>query len=392
MSKVNQIKKWIEENNPKNAGDLFAYFRLDIDSLLIASYLLDLETSDLVDNIRKTTFTEEDLINRIDEYIDDPKLFRLIVPRTVQTAIALFYQFQDEDHSKEIVLENHQFPNYVRELGRYELFDKDVVFFSTNIDINQDFLNIIDSKIKTLDVIFQEQAYKEIFKHFELVPFMISDKKSRDEFTSLINKNKEDSFYPIVVALNAKIIEDNVVYFFDTNYLEVSLHGLNSGINFKKLKENLIRETKSEIRDSVTENVIQLGLSFSMGFGWLDVGVKSVKIFLKSLYDSTSTLSEDQVNKDFVEFQESGFEDIKDWFYFKIKGSLKKAMEESGVDFPIDDRFIENSYSQFIKRYFIMYSLTEFPESMSIMTHTEIFKRVYDCCNNYTIRKRTGFF
>jgi hypothetical protein len=385
---LNKIQSYLDSQKPANIGDLFAHFRFDLDSIIISAHLMQWDLTDLLEELSTRSFTENEIMTRIEDYLEHTSLFYLMVPRSVQVALILFLNFQEITLSREMVLELKDQPNYLSNLDYHNIFDgAPVIFFSSRVELREDFISIVEQSVLDLTVHFQEPEYKNFFDHFELVPFLRVDEASRQDFVSMVEHYREDILHPIIVALRAEIRGESIVYSYDNSNLAEMIKGLSSGIDFAKLKENLIRNTKEEFFEEMGENILKFAISSAWGLGALDIGIKTVKLFLLSLTESTNPLSSTQVNRDNVEFRDSGKETVREWFYDKTRSQLLEAMKESNLtDFSLTDAFLNQSYQNFITRYFKMASLTDDPSIITRSSHTAIFLAVYEKVNDLSIR------
>lgn len=394
MKKVNKVREYLQKNKPSNVGDLFSHFKLDLDSIIIACAELHWDSKEFTEELFKRKYSEDDINERLVQYLDEPKLFKLLVPQTVQTAIIALINFNAEPESKSIVMVEKNKDYYLTEIDGNNLFDDSIIFFSTKIDLrNENYLNIVNQKVKDLDVIFQEPIHEEFFKHFELVPFLAPDEISQQQFVRLVKQYESEAIFPVVLTHRAILSKNKIFFVFDTEYLKESIFGLPNGPNLTRFRKHFIDTIKKELTDELAENAAKFALTQNFGLGALDIGVKAVKIFFNSLVETCEPLSQAQINKDYVLYQDSEHENVKDWFYERLNQEFKNSLRGSNLDDQdLDPAVLKIAYNKFITRYFVMAELSESSDLKKTETHTELFLRVYDQANNFKIRVDSGYF
>lgn len=396
MSKILSVKKYINQNPNTDLGKLFANYRLDLESVLIGAILLNLDYQDILKQYQDQqlkNINESEYVEKIEEFLSEGHLFKTIIPQNVKTAFLILLYLQDlKKESKEIILEIKKEKSYLNQIKEENIFDREIVFFTTKINLReQALINTVRSKVKDLEVSFVEPAFKEFISHFDLVDFIDFDPTSEEEFTSIINNNLQDAIFPALIHQKAIITDNSFLILYDNTYLEHSILGLNNDVDLKQVGSIFIKNFTDDVKDELVESGMKYLITQSWGFGLLDLSVKAVKSFFISLAQVESSLSERAVMEDFAQFQSSGKKDIKEWFISDKMDDFKKALSSTGLPdtLSVSPKIFENYYQKFIERYFVLYGLIFNAKDIPNDDHTLLFTQVYDNMFNYNIRNNS---
>lgn len=380
QEKLSNVKKFVSENPAATLREVYGEFQSDLDSVLLASIYLNLDYHDLLKEESTKRLSEVDQVNRIELFIEDDFLFNKIIPRTVRTSfLILMYLDQYLPKSKEIVLEVKKDQNYISDILKENIFDRPIVFFSTQINLRDPaVIQVIENKIKSLDIVFVEPTFKLLFSHFDLVEYLSLDEESKVEFLAIIRDNIQDAIFPAMINQKAEISDNSVKIVFDNEFLATSIHYSKNEIDYKKLMNEFLKTLSEDVKDELIESTMKVAITQSWGFGLFDVSIKAVKAFFVALSKSGTRLSESAVKEDYVNFISSGSSSIKEWFLEEKSKEFKSAIEASGLgDIDVNPKIFEKYYDQFIVRYFILHGALfrgmQVPED-----HTALFTFVCD--------------
>ena len=385
--KYQQVSKFMEENHDKKLdwSEIFKLYHRDLESAVIACYLLDIDDEYILSVYSQIPKTEDETIYIIDEYSHIPSLLEKLLPMNVFSAFILLTNYLGLiELSKKIVSEQKKLDNYLLEVKKTNMFDNEIIFFSTNIDLKQDKLaEFISNKIKSLDLVFREGAFKDFFYHFELSDFCQLSEENVLGMNALIEEHWQDIVYPSIINFNAKIMDSSIEIQINVNDIKKVILGLKEH-DYSSILKKFVREIKSEFADDIAENSVSFLLSQVWGLGVSEAAIKVVKIFLKSIDDCSKELTVNKIDTDFKEFKSSNSDSVKDWFIGDLNTKFSKSFENISGSSEIEilpDSFFKKQYSDFINSYYLIYyqksTNTEYKPD-----DTTLFLKVYDLVIN----------
>lgn len=381
---LSQIKQLIENNNVKTFDELFKLVNNNIEYAMVGCCLLDLPhdfVSSLYNQIPKT---EDEILDLIEKYEQDQKVLYFLLPKTVQSALILFtYPYNSSFTLMSSMMVNNlkDLPHYLSDVKKHNVFDSDIFFFSSMIDLKQDnIISLIENDIKSMNIVFSEPFYKQLLLHFELSKYLGLSSDSVKDLSLVIKEYYQDIVKEHCLKFQATIREDKIEVFICTIDLIQFFFQLKS-FNVEKVFDNFLKEIKAEFQDELLESSFKIALMQQLGVGVIDVGVKALKVFLKTFQSSSGihdSLDQNNIETNYVEFKNSKKNDVKEWFLDKIEKEFNHVNRDFFKEhLKLGDDFFEKQYSLFINKYLYLY-LQNHGSPKEIDNHTQVFTDVYD--------------
>lgn len=385
---ITKIKEIIDQNNFSSSKDLFAHFQTDLESIIIASILLDFDYKEVSQLFLRTISSDDEILRLVDTYGDEPiKYQEALIPKNVNTAFLMLIAYIDKKElSKSIVMEIKKHDNYLSQIKKENIFDKDIILISAEIDFkSDDFIDQLRNSFFTFNVFFIEPEFKNLYRHFELMEFSQFVENNINDLTKKINELRQDIVLPMSLDLWAKIEEDQIAVKVDYGRIENYVTNFLDQINLNELLKDFWKDFVGEMKSELVENAIKYSLTNNWGLASLDIGVKGIKSLLLSINNQNTQLNDELILNNYKEFSLSGCFTVKEWYISKLKNDLNSLEKNAKMKFSDDlpNDFFEDKYQRFISQYFSFYFRNSENQQNTELSHTEIFFRVYDFVNNF---------
>ena len=379
-----EIKEIIDTKKFSNINEIYSFFNKNIEYTLVACYLLKIE-SDFIEDLYNQIPQDEDRINDLaDKYGFDKKLLFKVVPKNLHTALILYQNFFHNDLSdvsSKIINLVESKNDYLKELKKHEIFN-DLVMFSTKVNLkSEDLISILIEKVKSLDLIFLEEAHLDLCKHFQVYKYFHINQNSQNDLLKLVKDYYQDIIDEHPIKFKGNYKDNYIDLIIVLTLLEESFFEIKE-FNYKLVFEKFLKELKSEVSSETKDIVLKKVFASSIGIEKIDIALKFLKVFLKSFADNSynNKLTISKIEEHYLSFKSSGEENIRDWYINKLKKEFNPVNREYFDDkVELSENFYNKQYIDFISNYYyLLLNLVDKKDNFSQTSHNYIFNKVYE--------------
>lgn len=357
--KIKLVEQFISENPNPNLKEIFGHFQLDLESILITCVLLDIDYNEIKEKYDLSINSEYVLAYLMKEYLHDYKLARALIPISLDSALYIFSKIDYLDFGKNMIRLIKNKPNYLKEIKVSNIFENDIIMFSSLIDFkNNDFINIIKNRFYEQNIVFQDTSNEELFIYLSLKEFSVFSDININKYEERIKDIQSDLIYPMSIDMIAKINENTVLIEIDTNRIEQSIVSSIDNLDFKRLAKDFFSEFFSEIKEEIYENLVKYSVTQDWGLASVDIGIKAVKhIVLSISRQNSEILSLSIIQSNHESFKNSGKDSMRDWYISDLKHKIEEISNNlKNINLEnLPASFFETHYQKFYSNYYFFY-------------------------------------
>lgn len=197
---IKKAEAWIEEKGNSDSitnQDVKSFVKGNLTLETICNCLIDPDHKEELKNyLNKSELTDLDQLDLIDSLKDFPDWFFVFLPKdNLHVANILYSYHKEEELSKEIIEYVESNYNYIEQLNRYLVFEREIFFkYRHKLDRNEsitEYFTKIDENISQMNEIILENISIEKMRHFILDEYIDSPPMVFNNIIELLYENLE---------------------------------------------------------------------------------------------------------------------------------------------------------------------------------------------------------